>query len=75
MRKAPGVRKGSGNAVLVMEGAGAPPGAGNLGIIGWLQEGIDEDPPPDQTSFLAWNCHFEALCSAVRIIRRHMSIE
>ena len=44
----PGVRKRSGNAAPGMESVGLPTGGQRSGIIGRLQGGIREDPPPDQ---------------------------
>ena len=73
----PGVSKRSGDAAPGVESVGLPTGGRRPGVIGRLQGRTGEDPPPDQReiSFLAWNCQFEALCSAVRIIRRHLSNE
>ena len=73
----PGVCKGSGNATPGVESVGLPAGGRRPGIIGRLQGGTLEDPPPDQKGDLLPGAErqFEALCSAVRIIQRHLSNE
>ena len=44
----PGVRKRSGNAAPGVESVSLPTGGRGPGVIGRLQGGTREDPPPDQ---------------------------
>ena len=73
----PGVLKRSGNATPGVESVGVPLVFGDLTSLAGFREEVGNTHllTKREISFLAWDCQFEALRSAVRIIRRHLSNE